>query len=153
FETLPAYQDWRRRGRQAARRALGRGDFLLWGTGNHPGVLPVYDELARGETGTLVGQFGAHPDVDNPTDCTAQLSHGNFLLHCAGPLPVLINLGHRELLLRPDYVRDYYRHAFPAAALAVDPGPALAQVRKACRAARRVFLDIDCDVFDAAFFP
>jgi arginase family enzyme len=35
----------------------------------------------------------------------------------------------------------------------VNPEPALQRVRKACRAAERVFLDIDCDCFDPAFFP
>jgi arginase family enzyme len=153
FETLPAYQDWRAQARRAARRALGRGDFLLWVTGNHLGVLPVYDELAALAGTTLVVQLDAHLDVYDLTDCTAELSHGNFLLHCAGPLPPVINIGHRELLLRPDHVRRYYRHTFPAADLAVDPGPALAQVREAGRAADRVFLDIDCDVFDPADLP
>jgi arginase family enzyme len=153
FETLPAYEDWRKQGRQAARRALGLGRFLLWVTGNHLGVLPVYDELAARSDDTLVVQLDAHLDVYNLTDCTAELSHGNFLLHCAGPLPPVINLGHRELLLLPEYTGKYYRATFPAAALAVDAGPALAYVREAARAARRVFLDIDCDVFDPAYLP
>jgi arginase family enzyme len=153
FQTLPAYQDWRKQARRAVRGALGRGDFLLWVTGNHLGVLPVYDELATGGSSPLVVQFDAHLDVYNLTDCTAELSHGNFLLHCAGPLPPLINVGHRELLLRPEYVRQYYRRTFPAADLAIDPGPALECVRQESRAAQRVFLDIDCDVFDVAFLP
>ena len=46
FDTLEAYAGWREQGRRAVRRALGRGDFLLWVTGNHLGALPVYDELA-----------------------------------------------------------------------------------------------------------
>src|SRR5262249_28908935 len=79
--------------------------------------------------------------------------HGNFLLHCADPLPAILNLGHRELLLLPEYIQNYYRGTFPAAALAVDPEPALQQVRQASRSARRVFLDLDCDVFDRAHFP
>ncbi len=153
FETLAAYEDWRRRGRRAVRQAWDRGDFLLWVTGNHLGALPVYDELARDHDGTLVVQLDAHLDIYNLTDCTEELSHGNFLLHCAGPLPEIINLGHRELLLRPEYVAEYYRESFPASALALDPEPALARVRAAAKQARRVFLDLDCDVFDRAFFP
>src|SRR5579884_3858074 len=35
FETLPAYENWRTHGRQAARQALDRRHFLLWVTGNH----------------------------------------------------------------------------------------------------------------------
>jgi arginase family enzyme len=153
FETLAAYQDWRERGRRAVREALRKGDFLLWVTGNHLGVLPVYDDLAASAPATLVVQLDAHLDIHHFSDCTKELSHGNFLLHCAGPLPELINVGHRELLLRPEYVAEYYRHTFPADQLAVDPQPALTQLREACREAERVFLDIDCDVFDPAYFP
>src|SRR5438128_2299681 len=46
FPTLPAYEEWRTKARQAVRQAWRRGDFLLWITGNHLGVLPVYDELS-----------------------------------------------------------------------------------------------------------
>ncbi|MGE3805021.1 MAG: arginase family protein, partial [Gemmataceae bacterium] len=42
---------------------------------------------------------------------------------------------------------------FPASELAVAPEPALKQVRQACKKARRVFVEVDCDVFDPAFFP
>lgn len=153
FETLADYEDWRQRGRQAARQALRKGDFLLWTAGNHLGVLPVYDELAKLPGKTLVVQFDAHLDIYNLSDCTAELSHGNFLLHCDGPLPALLNIGHRELLLRPDYVERYYQWTCPASELAVDPEAALERVRKACAAADRVFLDVDCDCFDPAFFP
>jgi agmatinase len=152
FEALPAYVDWRKRGRQAVQKAFRQGDFLLWLTGNHLGALPVYDELA-GQDDTLVVQFDAHLDIHHFTSCTRELSHGNFLLHCEGPLPPLLNVGHRELLLLPEYVGQYYRTTFPAVQLAVDPGPALEQLRVAGAEARRVFIDIDCDVFDPAFFP
>jgi arginase family enzyme len=153
FETLAAYQDWRGRGRQLARQALQRGDFLLWLTGNHLGALPVYEELAAAEGDSLIVQFDAHLDIHNFADCTPELSHGNFLLHCEGKLPPLVNVGNRDLLLLPEHVGRYYRATFPAERLAVDPAPALEQVRTASRAAGRVFLDIDCDVFEPAFFP
>jgi arginase family enzyme len=153
FETLKDYQDWRGRARQTARQAWRKGDFLLWIAGNHLGTLPVYDEMAQDAERTLVVQLDAHLDIYNLSDCTAELSHGNFLLHSAGPLPGLVNLGHRELLLRPDYVQRYYHRTFSAAELAIDAEPAVAYLRKACGAAERVFLDIDCDVFDPAFFP
>ena len=153
FARLPDYQDWRSRARRALRPVLRRGEFLLWVTGNHLGALPVYDELARMGPGTLVVQLDAHLDIYNLSDCTAELSHGNFLLHCAGPLPRLINVGARELLLRPDYVRRYYQATFAAAALALGSETAVRKIRDASRKAERVFLDLDCDVFDPAFFP
>lgn len=152
FPTVRAYEPWRDEARKAVRQALGRKQFLLWVTGNHLGAAPVYDELV-GDAATLVVQFDAHLDVYNLSDCTRELSHGNFLLHCHRPLPAIINVGARELLLRPDYVRKYYRAVFAAERLAVDPGPALAFVREAAAAADRVFFDVDCDVFDPAFFP
>src|SRR5262249_23402877 len=40
-----------------------------------------------------------------------------------------------------------------AAALAVDPQPALELVTNLCESAEQVILDIDCDVFDPAYFP
>jgi arginase family enzyme len=153
FADLPAYQDWREQGRRAVRQVLRKGHFLLWVTGNHLGTLPVYDELAAGGPGTLVIQLDAHLDIYNLADCKTELSHGNFLLHCDGPLPAVINIGHRDLFLRPDFVKEYYQHVVSAAALAVNAEPALAYVRKASHEAKRVLVDIDCDVFDPAFLP
>jgi len=153
FETLEAYADWRRHGRQAARQVLRQGDFLFWITGNHLGALPVYDELAGADDSTLVVQFDAHLDIHHFRDCTPELSHGNFLLHCDGPVPSIINVGHRDLLLPRDYISQYYRRTFAAAELALDPQPVLAQLREASEAAQRVFIDVDCDVFDPVCFP
>src|SRR5436305_1042296 len=42
FDTLADYQAWRSNARDAVRAALGRGEFLLWVSGNHLGALPVY---------------------------------------------------------------------------------------------------------------
>src|SRR5262249_29657142 len=149
FDKLAAYEDWRTKGRQAARQAWRKRDLLLWIAGNHLGALPLYDELAQQPADTLVIQFDAHLDIYHLSDCTSELSHGNFLLHCEGPLPAIINVGHRELLLRPDYVQRYYQRTFPAAKLIIDPLPALSYLRDACTAARRIVIDIDCDVLDA----
>jgi arginase family enzyme len=155
FPKLASYQDWQNQARQVIRQVLKRGEFLLWITGNHLGVLPVYEELApkaKRKPNTLVIQFDAHLDVYNLSDCTAELSHGNFLLHSSEPLPAILNVGARELLLRSDYVRKYYQHVFPAAELAVDPEPALQKIRQAVAQADRVFIDLDCDVLDPGFF-
>jgi agmatinase len=152
FQTLAACQSWRATGRRAVRRAWARDDFLLWVAGNHLGVLPLYDELA-GRTDTLVVQLDAHLDVYNLADCTAELSHGNYLLHCAGPLPPIINVGHRELLLPPEHVGRYYRRAIAADELARDPDLMLASLRTEVADVKRVVLDLDCDALDAAFFP
>jgi arginase family enzyme len=153
FDNVESYADWRKKGRQAARQAFKAGDFLVWVAGNHLGVLPVYDELSARAEGVLVVQFDAHLDIHHFRDTSAEPSHGNFLLHCAGPLPPLVNVGHRELLLPTDYVGRFYRETFPAADLAVDPTPALKRLRRAAADAERVFLDLDCDVFDSAYFP
>ncbi len=98
-------------------------------------------------------QFDAHLDVYNLSDCTQELSHGNFLMHCAGPLPRVVNIGHRDLLLRPEHVHTYFHRTFAAAELAIDPAPAVAEVAALSAAAARVFVDLDCDVFDPAYFP
>jgi arginase family enzyme len=153
WETLNDLQHWRDRGRQAVRQVLARKDFLLWLSGNHLGVLPLYDALSGSGPQTLVVQLDAHLDIHHFTTCTRELSHGNFLLHCAGPLPPIVNVGHRELLLTPDHVAAHYRQTFPAERLAATPAPVLKQLRAAARQAQRVFLDIDCDVFDPAYFP
>jgi agmatinase len=153
FQKLADYDGWRERGRRAVRQALGRGDFLLWLAGNHLGALPLYDELSSLGDRCLVVQFDAHLDIHNFADCTPEPSHGNFLLHCAGPLPPIVNVGHRELLLRPDYIARHYRMTLPAEALALDPGAVQSALRGACAARGRVFIDIDCDVLDPAYFP
>src|SRR5262249_23217558 len=153
FETLADYQKWRDRGRQAIGKAFKRGEFLLWCTGNHLGALPLYDELSRAAQETLVVQFDAHLDIYNLSDCTNELSHGNFLLHCGGPLPAIVNVGHRELLLRRDYIGKHFAKAYSAAELAIDPQPAIEEIRRLSGNARRIFIDLDCDVFDPAFLP
>jgi arginase family enzyme len=153
FETLEQYAGWRKQGRQAVRQAFRHDDFLVWVAGNHLGALPVYDELAGQGEAVLVVQLDAHLDIHHFADCTPELSHGNFLLHCDGPLPPIVNVGHRDLLLPSEYVRRYYRLTFSAAELARDPQPVLDQLAWSATTAERVILDIDCDVFDSAYFP
>ncbi len=153
FETLEEYQNWQKTARQAIRRVWKQNEFLLWVSGNHLGVLPVYEELASRDSNTLVIQFDAHLDVYNLTDCTEELSHGNFLLHCQGKLPSLINIGHRELLLPPEHISQYYQQTIAADQLYTNFETVENQLRKMSQSASSVFFDLDCDVFDLAYFP
>ncbi|HEY1379780.1 MAG TPA: arginase family protein [Gemmataceae bacterium] len=152
FADTAAVAGWREAARAAARQALAAGDFLLWVGGNHLSVLPVYEELgALGDAAVV--QLDAHLDLYNLSDSPPDLNHGNFLRHAAGPLPALVNVGHRDLFLPERSIKPYYRATFPASALAVDPAPAVAAVREFCQQAGWVFIDIDCDVLDPAYFP
>jgi agmatinase len=153
FEKPEDYTTWRRQGRQLVRAALRQGDFLLWIAGNHLGALPVYDELSTQGESVLVVQFDAHLDIQQFRDSATEPSHGNFLLHCDGPLPPLINAGHRDLLLPADTVARHFRHTFSAAALASDPASVANQLRSLSSSAERLLLDIDCDVLDPTYFP
>ncbi len=150
FETMEELKGWRKTGRQAARQAWKQGDFLLWLGGNHLGVLPVYEELGKQ---TLVLQLDAHLDVYNLSDCTEELSHGNFLLHAEAPLPKIITTGHRDLFLMPEHIKQHYEQVYSAADVINEPDRVLAELAKAAAKVEHVFLDIDCDVFDPAYFP
>ncbi len=150
LETLADYQDWRGQARKRIRQVFRQDEFLLWVTGNHLGALPVYDELPRD---MLVVQLDAHLDIYNLSDCTSELSHGNFLLHADKPLPRIVNVGHRELLLRPDYIQKHYHAHYSAAEIALDSAGVLGKLREMCVTTERVFVDLDCDVLDPAYFP
>lgn len=153
FERLEDYTSWRKTARSAVRGPLRNGDFLLWLGGNHLSVLPVLEEIGRLEGTNLVIQFDAHLDIHHFSDCSTELSHGNFLLHAEEALPPLVNLGHRELLLPADHIARTFQLAVGAADLVMQPEQTLATVRKQAEGAERIFLDIDCDVLDPTFFP
>lgn len=153
FETLADYHNWRAEARTRLRRSLHKNEFLFWVTGNHLGALPLYEEIARAAKNTLVVQLDAHLDIYYLSDCATEMSHGNFLMHAEGPLPKIVNVGHRELLLRPEHIKKYYHASFAAADLAIDGAAVFAKLRALLDEAERVFVDIDCDVFDPAFFP
>ncbi len=150
FETVAHVSGWRKRGRQLARAALDAGDFLLWLGGNHLSVLPVLEELGGD---ALVVQLDAHLDVYRFHDTTAELSHGNFLKHAAGPLPILVNVGHRDLFLTADEVAETFAAVHSAVDMATKPDRVLADLRKRAGAAKRVWIDLDCDAIDPAFLP
>jgi arginase family enzyme len=152
FADLPAVAAWRETARSAARQALAAGDFVLWIGGNHLSVLPVYEELGAGGD-TLVVQLDAHLDVYNLSDNPPELNHGNFLRHADGPLPSVVNVGHRDLFLTEKSIRPFFREAYSATCLAIESAMPLAALRDSTRQAGRVFIDIDCDVLDPVFFP
>jgi agmatinase len=151
FETTHDYNDWRLRGRQAARKAWQKNERLFWLSGNHLGVLPLYDELAG--TDTLVIQLDAHLDIHYFSTCTPELSHGNFLMHCGGKLPKIWNIGHRDLLLPDEHIRKFYRTAIAATDFLAYQEAVLRRLKQAAARAKRVFIDIDCDVLDPVHFP
>jgi arginase family enzyme len=150
FDTVEQVKGWRKRGRQLARKALDAGEFLLWLGGNHLSVLPVLEELGPD---ALVVQLDAHLDVYRFHDTTAELSHGNFLRHADGPLPTLVNVGHRDLFLTPAEVAETFAAAHSAVDVATRPERVLADLRKRAAAAPAVWIDLDCDAVDPAFLP
>jgi arginase family enzyme len=150
FETPKQVAAWRQTGRDAVRRHLAADDFLLWLAGNHLGVLPVYDELGPD---TLVLQFDAHLDCYDLYDTTEALSHGNFLLHVEGKRPAIVNIGHRDLFLLPKDVKQVFAATHPAERMAADLEGVAADLRKRTSRAKRIWIDVDADVFDPAFAP
>ncbi len=150
FEALDSIRQWRKTGRQAARQVLKQGDFLFWLGGNHLAVLPVYEELGKK---TLVIQFDGHLDIYNLSDCTEELSHGNFLLHAEAPLPQIVAVGHRDLFLPQASMATHYKKVFAADAVIADSKKIIDEIIELANKADQIFIDIDCDVFDPAFFP
>lgn len=150
FEDLKDVQGWREEGQRLVRQTLEKNQFLLWLGGNHLSCLPVYDVLARRDTPPLVIQLDAHLDIHKFEGYSRSPSHGNFLLHCEGPLPPMINLGHRELLLTRDEIFRHFRAVYPSSEMS-EGVPEF--VREEIFAAENIFIDLDCDVFDAAYFP
>jgi agmatinase len=152
FETLTDYGAWHGNARKLAREALAKQQFLLWLGGNHMSALPVLEEMGA-SPGSLVVQLDAHLDVYTLTDCTEQPSHGNFLLHAESPLPPIIHLGHRDLFLMKDAVGAHFQEAYSAEDLALRAEMALDHARKRAQEAKRIWIDVDCDVLDPAYFP
>jgi arginase family enzyme len=152
FSTMKACKHWRERGHRAAARAWDRDDFLLWVAGGHHGLVPVYEELARRHGNALIVQLDGHLDVQNLSESKETLSHGNFLIHCSGH-PEIFNIGHRDLLLPETHVKRYFAETLSAAQIATDLPGCLAKLRSRVAGADRVFIDLDWDVMDPAYFP
>ena len=150
FDTMAKLANWRQTGREAARKAIEAGDFLLWLGGNHLSVLPVLEELGQGG---LVVQFDAHLDIYSFHDTTAALSHGNYLKHFQTPRPRLINVGHRDLFLSPTEIGETFEAAHSAVDVAAEPDRVVRELHKRLKSAKRVWIDLDCDVFDPTAMP
>jgi arginase family enzyme len=150
FDTPERVRDWRKTGRQVARRALKAGQFLLWLGGNHLSVLPVLEELGRD---TCVVQFDAHLDVYRFHDTTKELSHGNFLKHFEAPRPRLVNVGHRDLFLTPDEIGETFEATYSALDVASDPERVTAELGAKVIGAKRVWIDLDADALEPAIMP
>ena len=150
FETQQEVTDWRKRGRKAARQTLKNDDFLVWLSGNHLGVLPVFEEILAD---TLVIQFDAHLDINDFHDTTSELSHGNFLRHLPKPRPRFVHVGHRDLFQTPEPIAEVFDGVYSAIEVATNLDRVVAELTKRAKAAKRIWIDIDCDAFDPAFLP
>jgi arginase family enzyme len=150
FDALADVTEWRKRGRQVARQALKSGEFVLWLGGNHLAALPVLEELGAE---TLVVQFDAHLDVYAFHDTTEELSHGNYLTRFEAPRPRLVNVGHRDLFLTPEEIGSTFEAVYPAWDVAADLSRVSTDLKTRAAAARRVWIDLDCDAFDPSVVP
>jgi arginase family enzyme len=152
FQTLPQLEKWRKTGREAFRAARKTGRFQVWLGGNHLSVLPVLEELGKD---TLLIQLDAHLDIYSFHDNTSELTHGNFLKHFEkkSQRPRIINVGHRDLFLTAPEIATTFEAVYSAEQIARDPGAVADELRALALGARRVWIDIDADVFDPAFMP
>jgi agmatinase len=144
FDTPEAVAGWRQTGREIIAGHLAAGRFTVWLGGNHLSVLPVLDALGPGD---VVIQLDAHLDCYALHDTADTLTHGNYLLHVEPPRPKVVAVGHRDLFLTAADVRATFAAAVP---VPVDP---VSVVRRQVGRAKRVWLDLDADVFDPAFAP
>lgn len=149
FETVGQVARWRETGRGIAKQSLAGNHFTLWLAGNHLGVLPVYDELRRDE---LVLQFDAHLDCYDLHDTATELSHGNWLRQVAGGGRV-VNVGHRDIFLRPADVSPLFDATFPAEAVAINFPSVISAISRLAAKAKRIWIDLDVDAIDPAFAP
>lgn len=150
FNTPDAVAQWRATGQALARKTLAARERLVWLSGNHLGVLPVFDSLPPE---TLVVQFDAHLDIYHLRDCTKELSHGNFLRHLIAPHPSFVNLGSRDLFLMPRYIRQTFDEVYAAETIITDPARVQYELSNRVAAAPMLWLDLDVDVFDPVYLP
>ena len=150
FDTPGSLASWRQTARKAAKSALDHGQFLFWIGGNHLSVLPVYEECAARKINVV--QFDAHLDLYNLDDCKTELNHGNFL-RFAEKLPPIVNVGHRDLFLNREEIDRVYDQTYSAEEVARDAEFISRRMVYFAPRDRSIFIDLDCDVFDPAYFP
>jgi agmatinase len=154
FANIEAVQTWKQLGRQAIQATISRGERTIWLGGNHLSVLPVYEELgAKNGADTVVFQFDAHLDLYQLHDVNPEMANGNFLLHAEGNLPQIVNIGHRDLFLTPGEIGEKFSASYSSLDLANEPERVAQEIRKRAEAAKRVWIDLDVDVFDPTQMP
>ena len=154
FPNTKALNAWKHTGRQAVKQALKAGERVIWLGGNHLSVLPVYEELGGDKAGNaLVVQLDAHLDIYQLHDVMPNPANGNFLLHSEETLPQIANVGNRDLFLLNKELSADFAQTFSALDVATDPERVLADIRLRAGKAKRVWIDIDADVFDPANLP
>ena len=150
FADIDALRHWKRTGQETIRSLLQTDSPTLWLAGSHLGVLPIYEELTPDD---LIIQFDAHLDMYDLHDVTETLSPGNFLIHAQTELPRIINLGHRDLFLMNDDISDLYESHYPSEMIATHFRKVIDALRLAAESAKRIWIDIDVDVFDPIYVP
>ncbi len=144
-------KNWRHTASRCLDSIRNKNQKFIWLGGNHLALLPVYDHLC--ESNTLVLQFDAHLDIHHFAGTFETPSHGNFVLFAKRPLVPIVNVGHREQLLTKDHIDSFYKDNVSSMEIAVNPELAFKRVLEITNKAEKIFIDIDCDVMDAAFFP
>ena len=151
LDNFSKLKNWRLTASKCLDSINAKNQKFIWLGGNHLACLPVYDHLC--ETNTLVLQFDAHLDIHHFDNTLDTPSHGNFVLFAKRPLLPIVNVGHREQLLTKDHIDTFFQDNISAIDIAVNPELAFQRIMAIVNKAERIFIDIDCDVMDAAFFP
>jgi agmatinase len=150
FDTPQAISDWRSTGETYITTALQESDFTVWLSGNHLGVMPVFEELNADD---LIIQLDAHYDGYDLSDTSDELSHGNFLRFLPDERPKILHLGSRDLFLPTERALEFVDRIHTAEECHSDFERVLTTIRTMANQAERVWLDIDVDALDPAFAP
>jgi len=155
FNTAKKLSSWRSLGKQIVRQCLRSKDRIIWLGGDHLSILPIYDELGGSTQSakTLIVQFDAHLDIQQWHDVGTNPTNGNFLLHLDEATPEIMNIGHRDMMLLPKDIDQYYSAAYSALDVGLREQQIADEIRKRAKSAKSVWIDIDVDVFDPAAMP
>jgi arginase family enzyme len=149
YNTVEDYASWRRDMRRYFFKCLEADEFPLFVTGNHLGMLPVYEALASIDARICVVSLDAHLDIYDWAAEKEPLNHGNFLRKLARGSLAVVNVGHRDLTLAEDDVRRFFDRAYGIDALLERGLPdVVGEVADFARNFDATFLDLDVDVLD-----